>query len=77
LLTADREAIGTGDTYDTRYYDAFFAKIKPVLEKRLSLAISAVASVITSEWEQAGRPALLVNPPPRPPAQRRRAPATP
>jgi hypothetical protein len=77
LLAADREAIGTGDTYDTRYYDAFFARIKPVLEKRLSLAISTVASVITSEWEQAGRPALLVNPPPRPPAQRRRVPATP
>ena len=77
VLAADREAIGTGDTYDDRYYDAFFAKIKPVLEKRLSQAISGVASVITSEWERAGRPALPVNPPPRPPAQRRRPAATP
>jgi hypothetical protein len=72
ILAADREAIGTGDTYDDRYYDAFFAKIKPVLEKRLGQAISGVASIITSEWERAGRPAVPVNPPP-PPAQRRRA----
>ena len=77
VLAADREAIGSADTYDDRYYDAFFAKIKPVLEKRISQAISSVASVITSEWERAGRPALPVNPPPRPPAPRRRAPATP
>ena len=77
VLAADREAIGTGDTYDDRYYDAFFAKVKPVLEKRISQAISGVASVITSEWERAGRPALPVNPPPRPPAQRRRPASTP
>jgi hypothetical protein len=77
VLAADREAIGTGDTYDDRYYDAFFAKVKPILEQRISQAISSVASVITSEWERAGRPALPVNPPPRPPAQRRRAPAAP
>jgi hypothetical protein len=77
VLAADREAIGAADTYDDRYYDAFFAKVKPVLEQRISQAISSVASVITSEWEKAGRPALPVNPPPRPPAQRRRTVATP
>jgi hypothetical protein len=77
VLAADREAIGAADTYDDRYYDAFFAKVKPILEQRISRAISSVASVITSEWERAGRPALPVNPPPRPPAQRRRAPAAP
>jgi hypothetical protein len=77
LLAADREAIGNADTYDDRYYDAFFAKVKPILERRLGQAISGVASVITSEWERAGRPALPVNPAPRPPAQRRRALATP
>jgi hypothetical protein len=72
VLAADRRAIGTADSYDDRYYDAFFATIKPVLEKRLGQAISGVASVIASEWEQAGRPPLPVNPPARPPAQRRR-----
>jgi hypothetical protein len=77
VLAADREAIGNANTYDDRYYDAFFAKIRPVLEKRISQAISGVASVITSEWERAGKPALPVNPPPRPPAQRRRATPTP
>lgn len=77
LLAADRQAIGNADTYDERYYDAFFAKVRPILEKRLSQAISGVASVITSEWERAGRPALPLNPPPRPPAQRRRAAPTP
>jgi hypothetical protein len=76
VLAADREAIGSADTYDDRYYDAFFARVRPVLEKRLGQAISGVASVIASEWDRAGRPALPVNPPPRPPAQRRRA-ATP
>ena len=76
VLAADREAIGSGETYDDRYFDAFFTKIKPVLEKRISQAISGVASIITSEWELAGRPPLPANPPPRPPA-RRRAAATP
>lgn len=73
VLAADREAIGDGTVYDNRYYDAFFAKVKPILEERLVRAIAGVASVITSEWERAGRPALPVNPPPRPPAPRRRA----
>ena len=43
----------------------------------ISQAISGVASVITSEWERAGRPALPVNPPPRPPARGAAPPATP
>jgi hypothetical protein len=70
LLTADREAIGNGRTYDDRYFDAFFAMVRPMLEKRLSQAISGVASVIASEWDRAGRPALPVTPPARQPAQR-------
>jgi hypothetical protein len=72
VLAADREAIGNLTLYDDRYYDVFFAKVRPILEKRLGQAISGVASVMTSEWEHAGRPALPVNPPPRPPAPRRR-----
>lgn len=71
VLAADRKAIGSRTAYDDRYYDAFFLIVKPILERRIGQAISGVASVITSEWEAAGRPALPVNPPPRPPAERR------
>ena len=71
VLAADREAIGNAGTYDDRYFDAFFAKVRPMLEKRLGQAVSGVASVIASEWERAGRPALPATPPPRQPAQRR------
>lgn len=71
VLDADREAIGTATLYDDRYFDAFFAKMKPVVERRLNESISSVASVIATAWEQAGKPALPLNPT-RPP-QRRRA----
>jgi hypothetical protein len=71
LLTADREAIGNGGVYDDRYFDAFFAMVRPILEKRLSQAVSGVASVIASEWERAGRPAIPATPPARQPAQRK------
>lgn len=72
VLAADKEAIGNGDLYDDRYFETLFARTRPVLEKRLSESINGVASIIASAWEQAGKPALPVNDPPRPP-QRRRA----
>jgi hypothetical protein len=56
ILKADTEAAAGRDTYDDAYYEAFFVKVQPILEKRLSDAISAVASTIISAWEQAGRP---------------------
>lgn len=77
VLAADKEAIGDGSVYDDHYYDAFFAKVKPILEKRIGDSVTAVASIITTQWERAGRPALPVNPPARPPQQRRRPAATP
>lgn len=58
LLKADKDAIGTKDTYDDAYYEAFFARVKPMMEERLSTAISLTASMIVSAWEQAGRPDL-------------------
>ena len=58
ILKADKDALGSGDTYDDTYFDKFFAAVKPVLEQQLSAAISATASVIVSAWEQAGRPTL-------------------
>jgi hypothetical protein len=61
LLKADMEAIGDKDTYDDAYFEAFFTKVKPLLEERLSAAITATASVIVSAWEQAGRPSLTLS----------------
>jgi hypothetical protein len=58
ILEADRLAIGAKDTYDDDYFEKFFANIRPVLEQRLSGAITATASVITAAWEQAGRPVV-------------------
>jgi hypothetical protein len=71
VLAADKEAIGDQNVYDDRYYVAFFMKTKPILEKRLSDSISAVASVIASAWVQAGRPALPEKAPTQPPQRRR------
>jgi Zinc dependent phospholipase C len=71
VLGADKKAIGTGDIYDDRYFETLFAETRPILEKRLNDAITGVASMITSAWEQAGKPALSANPPPRTPQRRR------
>ena len=58
LLKADQDAIGSKTVYDAEYYEAFFQKAKPLLEERLSAAITATASVIVSAWEHAGRPVV-------------------
>jgi len=61
-LEADRRAAAAHPAYDDAYYAAFLASARPVVEKRLSDAASAVASVVVSAWEAAGRPKLPVNP---------------
>jgi hypothetical protein len=53
------------DAYDDAYFEAFFLKVKPMLEERLGAAITATASMIVSAWEQAGKPELK-NGAPRP-----------
>jgi hypothetical protein len=58
LLKADKDATGAKDTYDEAYYEALFQRVKPMMEERLSMAITATASMIVSAWEQAGRPNL-------------------
>jgi hypothetical protein len=58
ILQADKEASAGKDTYDDAYFDAFFAKVQPVLERRLSEAITATAGLIVGAWEQAGKPTL-------------------
>jgi hypothetical protein len=80
VLAADRKAIGSQDAYGDEYFETLFIETRPILEKRLSDAITSVASMIMSAWEQAGKPALPANPPPRPPQRRRtgqNAPANP
>jgi hypothetical protein len=81
VLAADKKAIGNRDVYDNQYFETLFAETRPILEKRLNDAINGVASIITSAWEQAGKPPLTAHPPPRPPQRRRtgsaEGPATP
>ena len=73
MLAADREAIGSGEVYDRAYYDRFFAKARPTLERRLSEAIAGTAAVIAHAWEAGGSPSLA-DPPPQ---ERRRRPVAP
>jgi hypothetical protein len=65
LLAADRRAAEGRTEYDDAYYDRLFEAARPVLERRTSEAITAVAGVILGAWEQAGRPDLT-KPVPRP-----------
>ncbi len=58
ILQADREAIDGKDTYDDEYFERFFEKVQPILERSLSEAVSATAGVIIGAWQQAGRPVL-------------------
>jgi hypothetical protein len=71
ILKADLEAIGSRDVYDDAYYAAFFRANRPVLERRLSESISAVAAMITGAWDAAGRPRLPLDPPSIPQQRRR------
>jgi hypothetical protein len=63
ILAADRRALGgrdrtAPDAYGDAYYAALLAGTRPVLEARLSESASALASVVVSAWERAGRPNL-------------------
>ena len=71
ILKTDLDAIGTRDVYDDAYYEAFFKANRPVLERRLSESISAVAAMIAGAWEAAGRPVIALDPPGTPQRRRR------
>ena len=60
ILKADAEAIAGKDVYDAEYFDTFFAKSRPILEERLSAAITATASAFIGAWEKAGRPRVTL-----------------
>ena len=58
LLAAEKEAAAGKEFYDDDYFEKFFEKVKPLLEERLSAAITATASMVVTAWEQAGRPVV-------------------
>ena len=60
LLKADTEAAAGKDVYDADYFEKFLAKTQPILEERLSAAITATASGFIGAWEKAGRPTLTL-----------------
>jgi hypothetical protein len=65
ILAADRDAVKRRDLYDDGYFAQMFEKTGPIMEKRIAGAITGVASLITSAWIDAGRPALPAENPPR------------
>ena len=72
ILDADRAAAEGREFYDDAYFAKLYEKTGPILEKRLSGAISGVASLIAQAWIDAGKPALPVEAPPRQPRPIRR-----
>lgn len=58
VLDADKAAAAGRDLYDDAYFAALFAKLQPVIEKRLADSITDTASVIAAAWIEAGRPAI-------------------
>jgi hypothetical protein len=73
ILAADKASIAGKAAYDDDYFEKFFTAVKPMLDRQLSGAITATASVIMGAWEAAGRPVLTTTP--ARPAQRVRPPA--
>ncbi len=60
VLRSDKEAIAGKDTYDAEYFELFFIKVQPILERQLSQAVAATAGMIIGAWEQAGKPVMRV-----------------
>ena len=58
ILAADKDAAAGKDTYDDDYFEKFFAKVRPILERRLSESVTASAGLIVGAWEAAGKPVL-------------------
>ena len=67
ILAADLAAVKGRTLYDDGYFAQLYQATGPIMEKRMSAAMTGVASLITSAWIEAGRPALPVEAAPRPP----------
>jgi hypothetical protein len=62
VLDADKAAVADRELYDDQYFTMFFGRIRPIMERRLADSITASASLITTAWIEAGRPALPLEP---------------
>ena len=71
ILAADTAAARDREFYDDAFYEALFTRVKPTLERQVSAAVTATASLIVTAWEQAGRPALTPDAPRAPQRIRR------
>lgn len=65
ILEADRAAAAGRDTYDNEYFERLAGETRPLVERQLSKAVTAVASMIAAAWEAGGRPDLPLDPPRR------------
>lgn len=61
VLAADKAAIAGREFYDDAYFDAFFGKAKPIVERRISEAVGGVAAIIAGAWQTAGKPVLPID----------------
>ena len=71
VLDADRQAAAGRELYDDPYFAAFFAGARPVLDRRLNDAASALGSALVAAWTEAGKPVLPAAKPPAPARIRR------
>jgi len=72
ILAADREAIKGLTAYDDEYFARMWTKTGPIMEHRVSGAVTGVAALIVQAWTDAGKPPLPAEPAPRPPRPIRR-----
>jgi hypothetical protein len=72
ILAADLEAVKGRTLYDDGYFAHMYEKTGTIMERRISAAIAGLASLITSAWMDAGKPALPADDPPRTPRPIRR-----
>lgn len=71
ILAADKAATEGREFYDDGYYEAFFTRAKPIVERRISEAAGGVAAVIAGAWQTAGKPVLPIDEIRTPPRIRR------
>jgi hypothetical protein len=62
ILASDKRAVVGREFYDDGYFAMLDADTRPIVEARLSAAISAVAGAIVGAWEAGGKPALPLDP---------------
>jgi hypothetical protein len=62
ILASDKRAVAGRELYDDGYFAILDADTRPIVEARLSAAVSAVAGAIVGAWEAGGKPQLPLEP---------------